>query len=159
MPRRPGLRRLLTTPPMRVLLALEAAFELALARVNTLGSAQHFTRFMGELEGRPIGADPKQQEKAKVIGHVVELTSRVMPFRAVCLQQVLATRRMLKRRHVPATVYLGVNPGGVGADAPTLDGLDTDTLLAAHAWVKSGNCVVNGNTRDLDRYVVLGVFS
>lgn len=160
MRRRPGVRRLLSAPFNRILLAFEAAFELALARLNTLGPAQHYTRIMGELEGRPVSAAPDQQMRAQTIGHIVELTARVMPFRAVCLQQVLATRRMLRRRHVPATVFLGILPEEARRSGePASPKYNADPLIAAHAWVKSGDRVVNGNMRDLERYVVLGMFS
>lgn len=141
-------------------MAIEAAFELALARINTLGPARHFTSFMGELEGRPISASAEQQSQASRIGYIVAQTARLMPFRSVCLQQVLASRRMLNRRHIPATVYLGVLPDQMpkaspGGDAPG----DALPGSAAHAWVKSGDRVVNGDTTDLNKYVVLGIFS
>ncbi|MEM7213336.1 MAG: lasso peptide biosynthesis B2 protein [Pseudomonadota bacterium] len=160
MPDRPGLRRLLGAPPTRILLAVEAGFELTLARLNTLGSAKHFTNMMGELDGRPIDADAAQQDRAQLIGHIVEITARVMPFRAVCLQQVMATRRMMKRRHLPSTVFLGVLPNENDPATSATHHMSTqETLIAAHAWVKSGDRIINGKVHDLDRYVVLGIFS
>ncbi|MEM9060251.1 MAG: lasso peptide biosynthesis B2 protein [Pseudomonadota bacterium] len=161
MPDRPRLSRFLSAPVSRKLLSVEAAFELVLARLNTLGSARHFTRLMGELEGRPIEAQSAQQDRAAAIGHVVALTARMMPFRAVCLQQVLAVRRMLRRRHIPSTVVLGVIPGKSAPDSvleQPASRIGSDGMTA-HAWIKTGDRVVNGQTPDLDSYVVLGVFS
>ncbi len=158
MRRAPGISRFLAAPAGTKLMAFEAAFELVLARMNTLRSARKFTGALGQHEGQPIAADDQQQERAASIGHVVELTARVMPFRAVCLQQAIALRRMLRRRDIPATVYLGVLPDtGQAASGGAIAG---DHLpMAAHAWVKSGDRVVNGRIADLNRYVVLGMFS
>ena len=139
---------------------LEAAFELVVARIHTLASAKHFTSLMGELEGRPISANADQQAQASRVGYVVEQTARVMPFRCVCLQQVLAARRMLRRRHLPATVYLGVLPDEMPSPMAGPDVREASIPgTAAHAWVTSGDKVVNGNTADLGKYVILGTFS
>ncbi len=115
---------------------------------------------MGELEGRPVSANYEQQARAERIGYIVEQVARRLPFRCVCLQQVLASRRMLKRRHLPATVYLGVLPEEMPvASEPENKHNDKLPGTAAHAWVKSGDRVVNGDSPDLGRYVVLGIFS
>lgn len=160
MPQKPSVARFFAAPASSKWMALEAAFELVLARINTLGSARHFTRLMGELDGRPIAATLDQQAKAARIGHVVELAARWMPFRSVCLQQVLAARRMLRRRHLPATVYLGVLPDDLSKMADiSATTSPSNTPAAAHAWVKSGDRIVNGYTSDLDDYVVVGIFS
>jgi hypothetical protein len=141
-------------------MVLEAVFELAIARVHTLASAKHFTSLMGELEGRPIAANPDQQAHASRVGYVVEQTARVMPFRCVCLQQVLAARRMLRRRHLPATVYLGVLPEEMPSPmARTSISEERLPGTAAHAWITSGDKVINGNSADLGKYVILGTFS
>ena len=158
---RTGAWRFLKAPLSRKLLSLEAAFELASARLSTFRSARHFTRLMGQLEGRPIQAQPCHQERAALIGQVVAATARVMPFRAVCLQQVLAVRRMLSRRHIPSTVILGVLPERTGSAnvAETSSEQVYEDEMTAHAWIKTGDRVVNGQAPNLDSYVVLGVFS
>lgn len=160
MRQKPSIARFLAAPMSQKTMAFEAMFELALARLNTFGSARHFTKLMGELEGRPVLANTDQQTKAAQIGHIVELTARWMPFRCVCLQQVLAARRMMQRRHLPTTVYLGVLPKDLqNGSASSETSSPKAPPEAAHAWVKSGDRVVNGNTPNLDEYVVLGIFS
>ncbi len=157
---KPSFLRFITASAVDKLMALEAVLELAIARINTFGTARHFTSLMGELEGRPISADQPQQVRAARIGYIVAQTARLMPFRCVCLQQVLASRRMLRRRHIPATVYLGILPDEMpGADQTIVPARDTLPGSTAHAWIKSGNRVVNGETKDLENYVVVGVFS
>ncbi len=160
MRQKPSILRFFAAPLNDKFAALEAIFELAFARLNTLASAKHFTSLMGELEGRPVAANRDQQIRAARIGYIVEQMSRRLPFRCVCLQQALASRRMLKRRHLPATVYLGVLPEEMPGPSQQPDRRD-DMLpgSAAHAWVKSGDRVINGDSPDLGRYVVLGIFS
>lgn len=127
-------------------IALEAMFELTRARMDTLRPAERYTRHLGQMDGTPPPADAQQQARARRIGRIVERVAPFMPFRALCLQQALAVRRMLDRRGLPATVYLGLSHEPVGGKR------------AAHAWVKSGERVVNGDV-NLDRFAVVGVFA
>ena len=160
MPGKTSFRRFADATFPDKLLALEACVFLTAARLSTLRSAKHFSSRMGELEGSPVRASPEQQTRAARIGYVVAQTARWMPFRCVCLQQVLAVRSMLKRRHIPATVFFGVLPDGF-ASIDTADGHphDTSSGSIAHAWIKSGDRIVNGETHDLGTYVVVGMFS
>jgi len=140
-------------PSARKRLALEAAWALALARVATLGPARRYTRKLGALGAAERAADPDQLAAAREIGHVVAVTAASMPFRAVCLQQAIATRRMLARRAIPATVHLGL-----ARSAAEERGDAAAPAYAAHAWVTCAGQVVNGEI-DLDRYVVVGTFA
>ena len=134
--------------PMRgKLLILEAVWQLARARFDTTRPASHYTRFFGTLHGEATVPTPEQEALAADIGGLVARVARGMPFEARCLQQVLAVRRMLDRRGVPAVVYLGLDRTAMKAE---------DRI--AHAWVKSGQRVVNGDIA-LERYAVVGVFS
>lgn len=131
-------------------LAFEAVVMLALARIDSARSAAHYTAILGKA-GREAASPTEQDERtARRIGHIVLRVSRYMPFRAVCLQQAIATRRMLRRRNVPATVFLGVTP-----DLEKW-GKSRDT---AHAWVVSGSSVVSGLQGDLDEMIVVGRFA
>lgn len=141
----------LSAPMKRKLLALEAAAELARARVDTLRHASRYTRFLGSFGEQTQVVREDQQTRAVEIGDIVARVAARMPFRALCLQQALAVRRMLARRSVPTTVYLGLaQDAGMRSD-PTAG-------EAAHAWVKTGDRVISGDT-DLERFVVVGAFS
>ena len=146
-----SINAFLRAPAARRRLALEAGWELVRARIDTLRPARHYTARLGVLNASAVEADPAQIALAEEIGHVVMVAAKFMPFRAKCLQQVLACRRMLNRRGVPATVYLGLseeNGAPVGPEA----------VRSAHAWIASGGRIVNGD-HELDRYVVVGAFS
>ncbi len=143
-------------PASRRGLVLEAVKALVRARLVTLGPTRKYAHHLGEMSNDaadgavlPV-ADPAAADIAAEIGRVVERTARWMPFRARCLQQAVATRRMLAARGLPATVFLGVN-----RDAAARRSGDRS---AAHAWVTSGGRVVAGDVPGLAGFVVVGRF-
>lgn len=128
-------------------LAFEAGWELLRARIDTARPPAHYLRRLGVLRAVVPEHCAGDDLRAAEIGRVVRRVARLMPFRAVCLQQALAVRRMLNRRGLPATVHLGVAQD-CASGGPEV----------AHAWVISGNRVVSGEA-DFERYVVIGTFS
>lgn len=137
----------------RKALALEAVAELVRARAMTLLPARIYTADFGTIATAEAAADDDmgaEAERAAEIGRMVEVVARFMPFRARCLQQAIAVRRMLRRRDVKATVLLGVsrNAADRGASPP---------VAAAHAWVTVGARVVNGDA-NLASYTVVARF-
>lgn len=153
MARRPRITSFFRIPWRLQRLALEAGWELLKARAATLRPADHYTRLLGKLAEAPLNetglVSPQQERMAVEIGAVVERAAKRMPFRALCLQQAIATRQMLDRRGLPATVYLGlVRDPSVRA---TMD-------EPAHAWVKTGQRIIVGDA-DLDRFAVVGTFA
>jgi hypothetical protein len=150
----------LRAPGRRKLLAFEAGAELLRARVMTLLPARIYTRDFGRMgavsdapDGVPDGTRDSRDtgglnsEMAAEIGGMVDSVARAMPFRAVCLQQALASSRMLRRRGVPVIVYLGVNRNPAERAAPELE-------AAAHAWVKVGSKVISSDGNLADYAVV-----
>jgi len=63
----------------------------------------------------------------------VQAVARHLPWRFVCLPQAIAAQRMLRRRGVASTLYLGVAPDREKPDA-----------IAAHAWLRAGDKIVTG---------------
>lgn len=141
----------LRAPGGRKRMALEAAWNLFIARLATFRHARHYTRRLGSIDAPMRPAPSEQVALAEEIGHVVAVTARAMPFRAVCLQQAIAVRRMLDRRGIPATVHLGLTKDKLARRGE-------DVTHAAHAWVVTGDRVVNGDI-GLDGYVIVGTFS
>lgn len=136
------LRALARASWPRRLLGAEAVLELVRARILTALPAQVYTRALGQA-GAPMTerVAPRDRARAAEIGEVVATIAHGLPFRAVCLQQVIATRRMLLRRGLRGTVRLGVRDG-----------------LQAHAWLHLGGDVISGDG-DLDQFAVIGTFS
>jgi hypothetical protein len=137
-------------------LALEAAWELLRARALTMRPATVYSPALGRLVGpephenlapAPVAAG---RDEAEVIGHLVEKVGGCLPFRALCLEQAIAVRRMLARRDIAATVYLGI---ARDREDRAMDGLGR----AAHAWVTVGSRVVSGEGV-LGKYAVVARF-
>lgn len=144
----------LRAPARRKGLAVEAIAELGRARLLTLLPARVYTAGLGRLaagEGDAATApDGAATERAAEIGHMVEVVARRMPFRAACLQQAIAVKRMLSRRGLEATVLFGVSREAADRATPAAG-------AAAHAWVKVGATVVNGDA-NLAKFTVVARF-
>jgi len=69
---------------------------------------------------------------AREIQYAVESAARHLPWKPVCFPQAVAAQWMLRRRAVPSTLYLGIDPA---------EGYD------AHAWVRAGTVMVTGGPR------------
>lgn len=112
----------------------EAMLWLAAARLWLL--VVPFRRIAARL-GRMSAADGALPEQlppspaAAEISWAVRRSARYAPFRAVCLQQALAAKLMLRRRGIGSTLHLGVAYGENGA-------------LEAHAWLDAGGVRVTG---------------
>jgi hypothetical protein len=145
------LRKFLRAPGPRRRLALEAVWHLACARLLTLAPPRLYTRVLGTLDGPADAVEQPSAALAEEVGRVVARVAARMPFRARCLQQSIAVRRMLLRRGLKASVYLGVSRNRDDRATPELG-------RAAHAWVEAGGRIVSG-ADELDRFVVVARFA
>lgn len=64
------------------------------------------------------------------VGWAVNHVSKNTPWESKCLVQALTAQRMLKRRKVSSTIYLGVKKNG--------------GKMEAHAWLRCGQVYVTG---------------
>jgi hypothetical protein len=156
MTRMPRIGAFVRTPAARGSLALEAAWELLRARMLTLRPATVYSAALGTLvdtEPRTdvAAAEPHRRADAEEIGHLVAVVGRCLPFRALCLEQAIAVRRMLSRRGIPAVVYLGIARDRADRSRSSLD-------RAAHAWVAVGSRVVSGQGVS-EKYAIVARFA
>ncbi len=126
-------------------LFLEAFLLLGIARfvvktmpfrwlAKTIGRHQHESETMiGESDGL----------RSTRIGRAVCSASGNTPWESVCLPQAITAQWMLKRRQIPATLYLGV----------TKEKTDRKKLKA-HAWLRCGNTILTGAAGHRDFTVV-----
>ena len=102
--------------PGRRALVLEAMAMLGLARAWLILSP---FRNVARTLGSPTPTDAPQLQlesgprlaAARDIRWAIALAASRVPFRAVCLQQAVAAKLMLRRRGIPATVRFGLAPG------------------------------------------------
>lgn len=78
------------------------------------------------------------------ISRAIHTMSRVTWWESQCLVKAVAAMKMLERRGLACTLYLG-------------SGRDDDGRMAAHAWLRSGPYIVTGREGH-ERYAVVGIF-
>ncbi len=111
---------------------LEAFIFLAWARVMKL---LPFSRLAPSL-GRPMTETPfvhdlTAERTIRQISEAVRVMSRHTFWESQCLVQALAAKKMLERRHMDSTLYLGTAK-------------DERGNLIAHAWLRSGPIYLTG---------------
>lgn len=67
---------------------------------------------------------------AKIVRDVVVTISKFTPWESLCLVQAMTVQRMLKKRGISTTIYLGVNK--------------ENKNMVAHAWIRCGKMFVTG---------------
>lgn len=129
------------------LIYFEAALRLTYSRLSTrIISFRTIARGLGmPMVESPFEEEPDAHDIVNVLPRSIDTLSRFLPFECKCLVQAIAAKKMLDRRHVKCTFYLGVKKG------------DGD-LFAAHAWVRVGEKIVTGDTQ-VDEYTVVSMFS
>lgn len=85
------------------------------------------------------------RQAALSVSQAIRTMSRHLPWECKCLAQAISGKRMLQRRHIPSTLYLGVSKQEGG-------------LLNAHAWLRSGDMVILGGGA-LEGFAVVSTFA
>ncbi|MES2497951.1 MAG: lasso peptide biosynthesis B2 protein [Pseudomonadota bacterium] len=122
-------------------LLVEALMWLAAARLALLVFPfRRVARRLGEAtaphaDGAAAAGVGGQQDAvlAQDIGWAVGRMAAHVPFKAVCLQQAIAARMMLRRRGIGSALHFGVAKGESPAKA-----------LEAHAWLDAAGTPVTG---------------
>ena len=92
-------------------------------------------------------ADPEYESRLQRVSWALDAAARRTPWRSTCLIRALAGRAMLRRRGIPSTLYLGVNPRPIGSGG-----------LTAHAWLRSGTMLVVGG-REKEGFTEVACFA
>ena len=80
---------------------------------------------------------PTEYAESEKIRLFTMRASRLVPWRSVCMDQAMTGIILLKKKHIPCTLYMGVRKKDEG------QGLD------AHAWVVCGDKIVLGGQKSL----------
>jgi hypothetical protein len=113
-------------------LIVEATLWLALARAAVVFLPfKRLAPHLGEAMMETPTEEPPADAWPDRIGRAVRTASRATPWKTPCLAEAIAAQRMLRRRQIPSTLYLGVTKDGVA--------------IAAHAWLRCGAATVTGD--------------
>jgi hypothetical protein len=89
--------------------------------------------------------DPADPELLRRIGWAVGVVSHNLPWTSRCLAEAIAGKRMLQKRGVRSTLYLGLAK-------------DEQADLEAHAWLRCGSRVLTGGQASAS-YAVIASFA
>jgi hypothetical protein len=102
--------------------------------------------YIGKLNAvTPNRAEPQNHEIVDHVSQAVQRASRCMPWKSRCLDQALAAGKILGRRGIGTTLYLGVSEKEEGD-------------LCAHAWLRSGNRIVTGKQEN-SKFSIITTFA
>ncbi|MDT0121896.1 Transglutaminase-like superfamily protein [Paenibacillus polysaccharolyticus] len=127
-------------------LVWEAYILLGWARVQ---KARPFAKIAPRL-GTPMvetpvtGLNRTQVAEIRNISKAVMIASKYTFWESQCLVMAIAAMKMLERRNIASTLYMGTARNKQGQ-------------LMAHAWLRSGKLIVTG-ADTMDQYTVVGVF-
>lgn len=87
----------------------------------------------------------EQYRVAKKVLSAVNMATTRTPWESKCLVRALTTQKMLKKRKIYTTLYLGV-------------GKDKENKMLAHAWLRCGETILTGGL-EMDRFQEVAKFS
>ncbi len=140
-------RRLRQLSGKQFLLLGEASFYLALSRlsVRTVPFRRVARRLGRRMAESPFSDAPGDGPVLTEVGWAVKAAGGRLPWRCRCLEQAIAAKWMLRRRDIPATLYLGVKGQG--------------NEMAAHSWTRCGSRIVTGANVRLEDFTKLASFA
>lgn len=96
------------------------------------------------VETPVTGLNRTQVAEIRNISKAILLASKYTLWESQCLVMAIAAMKMLERRNIASTLYMGTARNNQGQ-------------LMAHAWLRSGKLIVTG-ADTMDQYTVVGVF-
>jgi hypothetical protein len=127
-------------------LLVEAYFFLGLVRYRLL--FQSFSKISPSLGVYMKETDSEECQEfntdLKKIRHSIKIMSKYTFWESKCLVRAIAAMKMLERRKINSTLYLGT-------------GKDENGKMIAHAWLRSGSLYVTGY-EEMHRFTVTGMF-
>lgn len=89
--------------------------------------------------------EQRNKEFATRVSSAIRRAGRLSPLDTRCLVRAIAAMKMLKRRRIESTLYLGTAK-------------DKDGRMIAHAWLRCGNLYVTG-AEEMRGFTVVGKFA
>jgi hypothetical protein len=97
---------------------------------------------MSEL---PYQNNPAVKDDLRAVSSAIHLMSKYTIWESQCLVKAIAAMKMLKRRGIGTTLYLGISK-------------DIDGKMIAHAWLRNGTYYISGY-EEMRKFTVVSMFS
>ncbi|MED3540406.1 lasso peptide biosynthesis B2 protein [Bacillus toyonensis] len=128
------------------LLFLEAYIFLGWARVLKSITFSKVAPSLGDYMNETSVAQIQQHEDTlKEVSEAISIMSRYTFWESQCLVKAIAGMKMLQKRDIESTLYLGTAKDNSGE-------------LIAHAWLRSGSFYVTGS-EGMEKFTVVGSFA
>jgi hypothetical protein len=130
------------------LLYLEAVFYLGIARVLKSLPFHRIVHLLGEESKETTNNTPFSISDKKTlvqISQAINTMSRYTLWESMCLVKAIACMKMLERRHIASTLYLGTAKDHTGS-------------MIAHAWLRSGPYYLTGY-EEKEKFTVVSKFA
>lgn len=98
-----------------------------------------------EMQETSMELDPSKFALVRDISRTVRMVSKVTPWESKCLVMAIACMKMLEKRGIESTLYLGT-------------GRDHEGKMLAHAWLRSGPYYLTG-VDEIPLFTVVGKFA
>ncbi|QNG58492.1 lasso peptide biosynthesis B2 protein [Bacillus sp. PAMC26568] len=126
------VKNILTLNRQMKLLIVEAFIFLAFARVIKCLPFSKTSKYLGERNKESLIRNYEANlDTLKNISSAIHVASKYAPWETMCLVRAIASMKMLQRRGIESTLYLGTSRNHLKE-------------LTAHAWLRSGNYYVTG---------------
>ncbi|MFY0781278.1 lasso peptide biosynthesis B2 protein [Peribacillus simplex] len=127
-------------------LLIEALFFLAIGRIYKLIPFIKSAKFLGNyMEETTYSIRDFDKENLKNISDAIHIMSSYTFWESQCLVKAIAGMKMLERRGMESTLYLGTARNEKGD-------------LIAHAWLRCGSYFVTGK-EEMGKFIVVGKFA
>ncbi|MCM3650406.1 lasso peptide biosynthesis B2 protein [Metabacillus litoralis] len=128
------------------LLFIEAYFLLLNARILKLQPFSKVLVSLGTQSGETNLNNVQLDKKVlRNISNAINIMSKHTFWESMCLVRAIAAMKMLERRNIESTLYLGTAK-------------DESGKLVAHAWLRSGPFYVTGS-EGMEKFTVVGKFA
>ncbi|MEH7112169.1 lasso peptide biosynthesis B2 protein [Neobacillus niacini] len=140
------VRRFLILSSSTKKILLEAFIFLGWARILKLLPFRKIFPTLGtKLEETPYYLNETHIETLKFISNAIHIMSHYTLWESHCLVKAIAGMKMLERRQIEGTLYLGVAKDETGK-------------MIAHAWLRCGSYYVSG-FEGMEKFTVVGKFA
>ena len=127
-------------------LLFESFFYLGWARILKYFPFAKVAPTLGErLKETSFSPHMKNKEMLKNISQAIHIMSRHTIWESQCLVKAIAGMKMLEKRKIESTLYLGT-------------ARDEKGQLIAHAWLRSGPFYITG-AEGMEKFTVVGKFA
>lgn len=128
------------------LLFVEAFIYLGWARILKAMPFSKIAPTLGaHMSETSLSYDESNKLVLRDVSQAIDIMSRYTFWESMCLVRAIAAMRMLERRRIESTLYLGTAK-------------DENGKLIAHAWLRSGPFYITG-AEVMERFTVVGKFA